>query len=101
MRNHNTPWGLSQSATTIAPGIILYTTAGHGGIHLSPERMRELPAHLHKHNAAYCPMNWFEEDREIALVIAGFPQYFSPEQISAAQKTIEQYYPEKTKGNPA
>lgn len=89
----STPWGPSQSARALAPGIMLYTTAGHGGIHLSRARMAELPARLHKRNAAYCPLDWFEEDCEAALVIAGFPQYFTADVVAVAERTIALYYP--------
>jgi hypothetical protein len=34
----NTPWGPSQGATVYAEGIVCYSTAGHGGFHLSAER---------------------------------------------------------------
>jgi hypothetical protein len=38
-QNHKTtPWGAPQTTKEIASGIILYTTASHGGFWLSPER---------------------------------------------------------------
>jgi hypothetical protein len=89
----STPWGPSQTARQLAPGIMLYTTAGHGGIHLSAGRLAALPAHLHKRSTGYCPLEWFEEDCEAALVIVGFPQYFEPATIRMAQRTIATYYP--------
>ncbi len=30
-----TPWGISQTSEKIVRGIVLYTTAGHGGYHVS------------------------------------------------------------------
>lgn len=93
-----TPWGLSDAGPReLAPGIEIYSTPSHGGIHLSPERMRELPARLHKRSAKYCPMDWFEEDCEISLVIAGFPQYFTLEQVDQAERMIASYYPEQAR----
>lgn len=91
----STPWGPSQSQTEYAPGIVFYSTAEHGGFHLSPARLKALPRRLHKRNRAYCPLDWFEEDCEAALVIAGFPAVFSAAQVQAAERTIAQYYPEK------
>lgn len=38
-----TPWGPAQTADVIAPGIVFYTTASHGGYHLSPERNALIP----------------------------------------------------------
>lgn len=91
----STPWGMSQTARALAPGIMLYTTASHGGIHLSPARMAELPARFHKPHTGYCPSDWFEEDCEAAFVIAGFPQYFTGEQVRIARQTIGLYYPDR------
>lgn len=93
MTDRPTPWGLSQNPTQIAPGIILHSAASHGGIELSPERMRELPVQLQKPHAGYCPFNWFEEDCEIALVILAWPDLFSPAQQTAAERTAQAYYP--------
>jgi len=44
----STPWGLSQTARQLTPGIMIYSTAGHGGIHLSPARMAALPRGPHR-----------------------------------------------------
>ncbi|HEX4609801.1 MAG TPA: hypothetical protein VH092_16500, partial [Urbifossiella sp.] len=41
-----TPWGASQSSREIAPGIIRYDTASHGGYYVSPERMLTMPKPL-------------------------------------------------------
>jgi hypothetical protein len=39
-----TPWGMSDSQTKIADGIIEVSTPSHGGIWLSEERKAQLPA---------------------------------------------------------
>jgi hypothetical protein len=41
-----TPWGSSQSSRELAPGIVRYDTASHGGYYLSPERVAQMPAPL-------------------------------------------------------
>lgn len=43
-----TPWGKPQTVEIIAPGIVEYTTASHGGIWLSPERNAQVPMRLKK-----------------------------------------------------
>ena len=39
-----TPWGCSQDIVELAEGVWRVSTAGHGGLKLSPERWAELPA---------------------------------------------------------
>jgi hypothetical protein len=38
----NTPWGPAQRAAEIAPGIVFYTTATHGGIRLDSEHQKKI-----------------------------------------------------------
>lgn len=63
----NTPWGTSQSSTKIACGIMIYSTAGHGGIHLSPTRNALV------HEAWRDDKGWYEEDCEVYIVGVTFP----------------------------
>ena len=51
-----TPWGPAQTADKVAPGIMFYTTAGHGGVHLSAGRQAKVPAYMQ------CEGGWYEED---------------------------------------
>lgn len=59
-----TPWGMSDGYEVIADGITFYTTPSHGGIHLSPERIAQLPKGLSNflNNRA-----WWEEDVDWAV----------------------------------
>ncbi len=66
----NSPWGPVQHQRIIAPGITQVSTAGHGGILLSPERQNAMPAALRRLHASY------EEDCEWALVALAFPDEF-------------------------
>ena len=57
MRKH-TPWGTAQDSTGLAPGIISYSTAGHGGIWLSRKRQQQL-----KYTRNYSGnTEWWEKD---------------------------------------
>lgn len=65
------PWGAVQHADDIAPGITAVGTAGHGGIRLSPQRNREIPAPLRQSSG------WYEEDCEARIVQWQFPEAFA------------------------
>ena len=54
----STPWGVSQSVTQIARGIRRVSTAGHGGVLLSPTKNALIPEYMRDDSGAY------EEDCE-------------------------------------
>lgn len=84
----HTPWGPAQHGEQIAPGIWSIGTAGHGGLHVSPERLLQMPAIL-SGSTPYSGGNWFEEDCDWALVCAAFPADFSPHDCFYALRTVE------------
>lgn len=87
-----TPWGVSDWSERIAPGIMRYDTPSHGGYHLSPTRMREVPAVFL--TAGYgVDKGWFEEDCCWAFVALTFPEYFSPDACHQAYRTVQVFYP--------
>jgi hypothetical protein len=88
-----TVWGEAQSIKKIAEGITLYTTASHGGFHISEERFMELPKPL-KDYKVWNNKNWYEEDCDWVVVVLGFPQYFEGRDIEAAKKSLKLYNPE-------
>lgn len=85
----STPWGAAQSSTRYARGIMAYTTASHGGFHLTADRLAQMPPQYRKVSSAYCPMDWFEEDCEWALVALSFPSLFPAADVEAARLTYE------------
>lgn len=85
MPKKSTPWGLAQDEHEIAPGIVRYYTASHGGIHLSPERQAELANKFAFQTWARGP--WYEEDEDVAAVVIAFPEFFTPEQLMGAVKS--------------
>ena len=89
----HTPWGIADSVTEIAPGIIRYDTPSHGGYWLSPERVAEMPKPLREFTPWAGP-GWFEEDCDWAVVALAFPQFFPEDAIPAALKTLQRYKPE-------
>lgn len=83
----NTPWGGSQMAVIYAEGIVAHSTAGHGGVHLSPERNAKV------HPALRNEVPWYEEDAEWAIVAISFPDIFTTYERSMADKTIRNAWP--------
>lgn len=65
-----TPWGEAQYVNNPAAGIVSVSTAGHGGIKLSPERNRRIPAALRNKSG------WYEEDAESNIVGMYHPEAF-------------------------
>jgi hypothetical protein len=82
-----TPWGMSDGQKTLAPGIISYSTPGHGGIHV--EDKLNLKIHTKFRNAD----GWYEEDCEWAKVAFTFPYAFKPSHVLAAKETLVNWLP--------
>jgi len=94
--NRWTPWGFSDHAEEIAPGIVSYSTPGHGGYHLSEEREAQMHPALRKTEATYCPLGWYEEDCEAALVGLAFRHLPCFEKFGGiAEGMVRSVYPEK------
>lgn len=91
----DTPWGPAQHVTEIAPGIMSYSTASHGGIHLSPERVEEMPGALRDYvpfvKNGPEPGKWLEEDVDWAVAAVAFPQFFDPRDVAQAHATLKGY----------
>ncbi len=83
-----TPWGKSQSKRKIASGIIFYSTASHGGFHLSPKRLKQMPFYLRNFRGFCGKEGWYEEDCDYNIVICAFPQYFTKEDLERAQAQV-------------
>jgi len=101
IRKTSSPWGAVQGSTELAPGIVSYHTAGHGGIWLSSERQQA----LNWSNNWLKSAEWWEEDCDWAI-----PYYFFradiekhgqawkfEENLKGAVLTIKAYHPEFTK----
>ena len=79
-----TPWGDSQHTKIVAPGIIEYSTASHGGMHLSASRLAAMP----KQFAGFQPFagpGWFEEDCDTVVVMLAFPKDFTAAEVERAK----------------
>ena len=81
----STPWGTAQDKIKYAPGIISYSTASHGGFHLSKTRQAKMPEVLRN------PGGWYEEDCEWCKVVIAFSQYFKPQELLQAYETLKNW----------
>lgn len=85
----HTPWGPAQRTTELAPGITEYSTASHGGLHLSPEREAKVRELFPEHRP-FCGLPcWYEEDCDWAYVALAWPACFSTYQIRCAFRMVE------------
>src|SRR5215213_1794060 len=83
----STPWGPSQTSHEIAPGICFYSTASHGGYHLSLDRFDTF-RQFFPDFTLWAGDRWFEEDCDSALVTITFAQDFSDQAVFFAEQSI-------------
>ncbi len=83
----STPWGRAQYAAKYAPGIICYSTAGHGGFHLSSTRNAQV------HPAWRSLDGWYEEDCQWAVVAITFPAAFPGDAVAEAHQSAKRWMP--------
>lgn len=82
-----TPWGRADFAYKYAPGVICYSTPGHGGIHLSTKRNALV------HPAWRRADGWYEEDCEFSIVALTFPHLFL-DKIATHHSSARDYFPD-------
>lgn len=83
----DTPWGPSQHATEIAPGVVSHSTASHGGFHVHPNVLARWPMPLREYQPFCGRAGWFEEDEDWAIVALAMPSLFSPLDLYHATTT--------------
>lgn len=86
LRTAATPWGAPDHGYVFLPGITLYLTPSHGGIHLSPVRLSALPPILASFPTWGGETGWFEEDCDWCYAVLGYPRVFEPSRVVAAFK---------------
>lgn len=73
-RTVQTPWGVADYQTEVAPGIMRVETSSHGGIFLDGERNAKIPAYMRRGNAV--DGGWYEEDCEACIPACVFRDEF-------------------------
>jgi hypothetical protein len=86
----DSPWGGVQHSKGIARGLWFVSTAGHGGIALSPERWADLAATFRGFNG-YAPNGWLEEDLDCNLAAILWPTEFEPGSVYYAVGAVLTY----------
>jgi hypothetical protein len=92
-RPYSSQWGAVQHADEMAPGIWHVSTAGHGGIVVSGERLAAMPKDWRC--TAYSARGEFEEDCDWALPYVVFHRELDPKHLAMALKTIGFSHPDK------
>jgi hypothetical protein len=92
----STPWGVAQTAKHFGRGIVQYSTAGHGGFHVSAGLLKQMPEYLQTADLyASGADGWFEEDCAWAIVAVCFPERFPQQARLDAVRTMQSTYPEQ------
>lgn len=86
-----TPWGPAEDCWDYGPGITDYSTAGHGGFHVTGNALERIPGELRA--SEFSPYGWFEEDVDAQIVVVCFPELFSEKSVWSAVKTLKQFRP--------
>jgi len=86
----NTPWGKSQHIEQYPNGMRWISTASHGGFWLPAKLMKQLPSPVREKFKGW---QWFEEDCDWAIIALCFPEFFKPEDIEHAKKSVSRWQP--------
>jgi hypothetical protein len=81
-----TPWGPSQTHCDIAPGLTFYSTAGHGGLFLSPDRWADLTTAFRF--KSFAGPQWLEEDCDFGFAVIRWPDLFEPICVHSCVRSI-------------
>jgi hypothetical protein len=89
-----TPWGKSQGAKHHARGIVEYSCAGHGGIHLSKTRNALVHSAFCEEAERFAPEGWYEEDVAFFIVVFTFPESFDADLVKRARAELKTWWPD-------
>lgn len=87
MTKLNTPWGIADSVTEIAPGILSVSTPSHGGIKLDEARWAQVPTLVR--TTPYSRGGFYEEDCDWAIPRLVFDAEFSAWELANGRNPDE------------
>lgn len=93
MQEHS-PWGLIQSSRELVPGITRVSTASHGGLHLSPERMSHLQSLFPQFRSWTNEWDWLEEDCDALIAYVAFSDLPCDFDLTEAWEYFRTYQPD-------
>jgi hypothetical protein len=83
----NTPWGGADYKRNVGRGITFYGTPSHGGFFVPVAELRKWPAPL-RAIVPFAGRQWFEEDCDWAIVVAGSPDLFEGRELCHALESL-------------
>ena len=87
-----TPWGVAQTVKVIAPGIVFYSTATHGGYYLDEKTNERMPDFIKAATFGQQGFQgWYEEDLDWAFVVLVFQENFDLQKRELAAESVKQY----------
>ncbi len=91
-----TPWGESDRADVLEPGIAFHSTPSHGGYKVDRPLLDKIPIEWRRVSfGGQGLQGWFEEDGDWCMVALTFPQHFNADVLKAARATFDHYYAKK------
>lgn len=84
-----TPWGRAQQGISYGYGVMLYSTAGHGGFHVSKTVEEAMAPNLRLYGG------WYEEDVEWSILPIALPHLFTRFEVRLARETMHHFMPKK------
>jgi len=91
-----TPWEESQTVKQLAPGVLVVSTAGHGGLMLKAEAFDTLPPHIQKAAMRFGEYFCYEEDCAYGLVMEARPDLYRAdrqESLDSWRRQLASPYP--------
>ena len=87
------PWGAVQHVSEYGQGIVMVSTAGHGGFYVPTPLLGRINADRVKWSAAWSgSRNWFEEDCAACFVCDAFPELFPARRVQSCRESIDGFY---------
>src|ERR1039458_7463504 len=92
---YHTPWGHAQTHDRNGAGLWFVSTAGHGGLYMSPERLAHFKS-IFPTFEGYAGLPWLEEDCDYCLGVLAFADDYEAEAVFYAWDMVMTYQSDNT-----